>query len=184
MAARRRPGPALDAFRAAARLSALLGDHGAIIGGLAVSAWGFVRATEDVDFVSDLAPSALVRQLASAGVRTELKRGDILEGDIPWVVEGEIDGFPFQIMPPLAPVEWSRARVVPLVQGGALRVVDLDTLLRLKLRAGGPKDLMDVSELLALHPDRLPGARNAAEAYGVSSLLETWIKGRRPRRRR
>jgi hypothetical protein len=173
-----------DPFAGAARLSAVLGEHALLIGGLAVAAWGFVRATEDIELVSDLGPDALRRRLKAAGIATEVARGNTDEGDIPWVVQGRIEDMPFQVLPPLTAIAWDRARIVPLPGGGELRVVDLDALLRLKLRAGGPKDLMDIAELLALYPDREEDARRTAEAYGVTEKLDVWLARRRPRTRR
>jgi len=65
-----------DLARAAGGLSSILGDICLLIGGLAVSAWGHVRATEDIDFVSSLEPEALQELLAMHAIPTELKRGD------------------------------------------------------------------------------------------------------------
>ena len=77
---------------------------------------------------------------------------------------GRRKGTRFEILPELVPLQWDHA--VSLSTGGAiLRIIDLDGLLRLKLRAGGPVDLMDAAHLILQHPDRIATAREAARAY-------------------
>jgi hypothetical protein len=56
-----------------------------------------------------------------------------------------------------------------------LRVVDLDGLIRLKLLAQGPRDLMDVAALMLRHPERVAAAREAARSYGVLERLDQWL---------
>jgi len=60
-------------------------------------------------------------------------------------------------------------------------MVDLSELLRLKLKAAGPKDFMDIAELLAVHPNVTAETHAAAEAYGVGDELKRWLIQRRPR---
>jgi inorganic triphosphatase YgiF len=62
-----------------------------------------------------------------------------------------------------------------------LRIVDLDGLLRLKLRAGGPQDLMDAAHLILQHPDRIATAREAARAYRLEDKLDVWLNDPRTR---
>ena len=164
-----------DLARAAARIAAILGDASLLIGGLAVSAWGHVRATEDVDFVSSSSPDELQRLLAADGIETELERGDVLEGDIPWVLHGRVQDVPFQVLPPLVPIHWENATVVAMPDGGELRVVDLPDLLRLKLRAGGARDLWDVAVLLQKHPSLRDDARQWAKELGKLVELDAWL---------
>ena len=61
------------------------------------------------------------------------------------------------------------------------RVVDLDGLLRLKLKAGGPQDLLDAAQLLRKHPGMVEQIRPVAEAYSEWERLEGWIKDPRLR---
>ena len=174
------PRQAIDPLRVAARLVALLGDRALIIGGYAVAAWGFSRATEDVDLAVDLTAAEAERRLTTAGLEVRKTRGDVHEGDIAWVLSGQAEGVPFQVMPPPVVVDWSRAREI-VIGGARLKVVDLQDLLRLKLKAGGPKDLMDVTELLASHPELTAETKKIAAAYGVGPDLDLWIARRRPR---
>jgi len=159
----------------AVRLASLLPEPNALIGALAVAAHGYIRATDDIDFVSTAEPKEIQARLAKAGIASKIRRGDVLEGDIPSVVYGRADGFRFDVLFPPVPIDWSRTVVLPLSEGSRLRVVDLDALVRLKLRAGGPQDLIDVVHLVRLHREIEERALALAEAYGVRDRLEEWL---------
>jgi Nucleotidyl transferase AbiEii toxin, Type IV TA system len=145
--------------KAAAALLRILGEHRcAIVGGLAVNAHGYVRATRDVDIMAKM-PLAEARKLLRAeGVAARLFKGDARDGEfdclkgVIGVGPRRVDGVPFDILPPLVPFEPERA-VELTVRGAKLRVVDPDTLIRLKLEAGSAKDLYDVAILANLHRD-------------------------------
>ena len=174
------PRRKLDPLRVAARLADVLGERTFVIGGYAVAAWGFARATEDVDLAVDLSAAEAERRLTRAGLEVRKTRGDGQEGDIPWVLSGQMDGVPFQVMPSMLSIDWSGGREVE-AEGARFKVVGLGDLLRLKLKAAGPKDFMDVTELLEAHPELARDTRMAAEAYGVGNVLEHWTAQRRPR---
>jgi hypothetical protein len=173
---RRRP----DLAAAAVRLAGLLGpDECVLIGGLAVGVHGYVRATDDLDFISRPSLAVTRERLRKAGIETRLRRGDILDGGFS-CLEGEIDGVPFDVLPPLVPIAWDRA--LPLdIGGGSLKVVDLDGLLQLKFRAGGPQDLLDATRLVMLHPETEARARELATAYRLLDRLEAWLRDPRIR---
>jgi hypothetical protein len=155
--------------RAALRLAAVLGDgQYVLVGGLAVMAHGYVRATEDVDFVARSLPHAAER-LREAGVVFERRRGDFS------CLKGILDGVPFDVLPALVPIAWESAVPVPFRRGARLWVVDLDGLIRLKLRAAGPQDLMDVAALVLRHPSLRDRARELGVAYKVGEKLEVWL---------
>jgi hypothetical protein len=163
-------------IQAANRLAEILGDACLLIGGLAVSAWGHVRATNDIDFVCRLEPDDIQAKLAAHGISTELKKGDIFEGDIPWVVHGTLSEIPFQILPPLVDVEWDRALIVALPDGIELRVVDFMDLIQLKLRAGGVRDLWDVAMLIQQHPETREEIRELAKSRHLLEDLDRWLE--------
>jgi hypothetical protein len=170
-----------DLERAAIRLASVLGEEAVLIGGLAVSAWGFIRSTDDIDFIARIPAAEVQQRLATAGLDSHVLRGNALDGDIPWCVKGRIEGFAFDILPPLVPVDFDRAVPVPLADGTPVRVVDLETLLRLKLRAGGPQDLLDVAKLLRAHPGLVETTRAVAEKYGVWKQVDRWMRDPRVR---
>jgi hypothetical protein len=173
---RRRP----DLASAAMHLARLLGpDECVLIGGLAVGVHGYVRATDDLDFVSRPSLPVTRERLRRAGLETRLLRGDVLGGGFS-CLKGEIDGIPFDILPALVPIVWDRA--LPLdIGGGILKVVDLDGLLQLKFRAGGPQDLLDAARLVMLHPDSEVRARELATAYRALDRFDAWLRDPRVR---
>jgi len=166
----------------ATRIAAALGEDGVLVGGMAVAAWGYVRATDDVDFVARLAPSRVVERLKTAGIRSRIHRGgDVPDDGIEWCVKGRLDGVAFDVLPPLVPLHLDQAVTIRLAPGRAVRVVDLDGLLRLKLKAGGPQDLLDVAQLLRKHPQMRAKVRPVAEAYGQWQGLQHWLNDPRLR---
>jgi hypothetical protein len=170
-----------DLEKAATRLAEILGDEGMMVGGLAVAAWGYVRATDDVDFVANLTAATVLERLKAAGISASVLKGSVLDGDIEWCIKGKLGEITFDILPPVVPLDFERAVTVTLSQGNAVRVVDLDGLLRLKLRAGGPQDLLDAAQLLRKHPEFLDGIRPVAEAYSEWERLESWLNDPRLR---
>jgi hypothetical protein len=161
--------------RAAVRLARLLGpDDCVLVGGLAVGVHGYVRATDDLDFIARRPLTETRDRLREAGIETRLLRGDSLDGGFS-CVKGEIDEIPFDVLPPLVPVAWDRAVALDM-PGGTLRVVDLDSLLQLKFRAGGPQDLLDAARLVLRHPDTESRALELATAYRARAQFETWLR--------
>jgi hypothetical protein len=158
-------------------------DQCIIVGGLAVAVHGYPRATADVDLVSRLPLPDVRKRLADHGVRAAFRRGDELEGDFD-CLKGTLDGIEFDILPPLVPIDWPNAVEVPLGGGATLKVVDLPTLIHLKLRAGGPQDVLDVAVLLQHHPTEAARAGELATAYGVAAQLQTFTKSPRIRAKR
>jgi hypothetical protein len=159
-----------------AQRDGLLGRYG-LIGGLAVSAWGVPRATKDIDFavaVEPGTPAALAQALDGiyrAGTEEDPLRGVI---SIEMAVEGET--VPIQLV--FFPRTWSNVVFGCLQEftllGCSVPVVDWPILVLLKLYAGGPQDLLDAQELLAVRqpdPRTLDDLRKQAEAVGVSTEL-------------
>lgn len=162
-------------LRIARRLAGMIGpDSCALIGALAAAVHGHVRATRDVDLVTRIPLAEARTRLVEHGVKTVLKRGDVPQGDFP-CVRGILDGVEFDILPPLVPIDWENTVEVPLAGGSNLKVVDLRTLIHLKLRAGGPQDVLDVVMLLQQRPEHLSRARELATAYRVADWLESFM---------
>lgn len=153
-----------DLLGTATRLVEVIGpEHCVIVGALAVAAHGYVRATVDVDLICRLSLAEVVTRLRGAGIEATLKKGDILEGDFS-CVKGTLDDVPFDVLPPLVMLRWEQAETLSL-EGRELKVVDLEALFRLKMRAGGPKDLIDAAMLALIHPEEKEKAVAAAAAY-------------------
>jgi Nucleotidyl transferase AbiEii toxin, Type IV TA system len=163
-----------DLRKAAVHLARLMGpDDCMLVGGMAVGAYGYVRATRDVDFVVRVSLEEVVARLAKQHISTTRTRGDTLEGDFPRV-KGMLDGVPFDVMPPLVSLDWERVVEMPMGKGITLKVVSLEGLIRLKMRAQGPRDLLDVAALVTQHPEQLGLAKELATAYRVADKLDVW----------
>jgi hypothetical protein len=170
----------VDLVAVALRLTRLLGsDDCVVIGTLAVGIHGFVRAPTRLDLMSRRPLARVRKTLREAGIKTCVRRGDVLDSGLRWV-EGEIDAIPFDILPPLVPIAWEAAIRVD-VRGGALRAVDLDGLLWLKFRAGGPLDLLDAARLVMLHPEAETRAQELATAYRALDRFDIWLRDPRIR---
>lgn len=159
-----RPPPSFDLERAALLLADVLGEAGVLVGGMALGAHGDVRATDAVDFVGRVPLTDVRKRLHALGIRATVHRGNVLEGGFD-CLRGTVDGVRFDVMPPLVALDWDRAIEVPMTGKQRLRVVDLDGLIRLNLRAHGPRDLMDVAALVVSSGSRdVPWAVPCASA--------------------
>jgi len=163
----------------------------ALIGGLAASAWGVVRATQDIDLLADSNPSPL-RDLA---LRRRL--GAFLEqrGCTPeWRVGDPDDPIPLLLrigLPrPMALVtdilwahkRWQREalsrRITLRVSRLEVFVLHPEDLILMKLDAGGPQDLLDV-EALVLNPPReldLSSLRRRAVRLHLAKELDRCLR--------
>jgi hypothetical protein len=148
---------------AAALLRFLDDEHSAIAGGMAVNAYGYVRAIRDVDVITALPLTEARRRLREHGVPSRLV-GRRLEGVIA-AGRGRAEGVPFAVLSSRAPV--ATARTVELVvRGQPLRLIDADTLVELQLDTPGPHGVHDVAVLVTLHPELEARALAVASARG------------------
>lgn len=144
--------------RAAAKLLEVLGADCAVAGGVAVNAHGFLRGTRDVDVIVAMPLEEARRRLERHGISVKLFRGDPLDGDfaclkgvIGVAIGGRVQGVPFDVLPQLVPIE-PESMIDLDFRDQRLRVVDMETLIRLKLRAGSVHDLHDIAVLVNLRP--------------------------------
>lgn len=147
----------------------------ALIGGLAVAAWGAPRATEDIDLLADAAPSPeLDASLRQAGFEPEWRRGGP-EDPVPLLLRlRQAAGGP-EVDVICATRRWQheilqRAVRIRVPDGPELPVAAVEDLIVLKLLAGGPRDVADVADLLE-RSGPLPDLDARAAARGVSDLL-------------
>ncbi len=141
----------------------------ALIGGLALSAWGVVRATQDVDLLADTNPSPL-RDLTLRGrLQRFLERRRC---KVEWRVGEPDDPIPLLLRLNLPPptgglavdILWAHKRwqrealsrkVVIRVSRLEVSVLHPEHLILMKLEAGGSQDLLDVEALLSNPPQEL-----------------------------
>ena len=145
-----------------------------VVGGLAVVAHGYGRQTQDLDLVIRLEPNAIrdaFHALAAMGYRPRVpvtaegfadaeqrerwiseKGMTVLNFHSDQHRETPVDVFvtePFDFR-----AEYDAAIVEDVAPGVPVRIVRLETLLRLKQEAGRPQDLADIAELRLLHRER------------------------------
>jgi len=159
----------------------------AVVGAMAASVHGVVRASFDADAVLMLtvqqAPD-LEKKLVLAGFKTELRRGDSTD-PIPALLS-VTDAFRNRVdllvgLRGLEVAAFSRAMVVPF-KGASLRVIGREDFVAMKVFAGGPQDLADAAAAFAAAPESLdmPLLRRLATRYGrdASIALEKLLVGR------
>ncbi len=141
-----------------------------LVGGLAVNAWGYLRATRDVDFVPDPHPENLARLnsllielggkvdvdgklLAASAISTFLRTGDrtLVATEL-----GQVDvlqGLPQ--LPPFAALE-AKAKDVDL-DGLVVRVCSLEHLIQMKRSSERARDRDDLAALEAVQEEDREG---------------------------
>ncbi len=157
----------------------------ALIGGLAVATRGRARTTEDIDFLLSADQvsfeETLPEVLKARGYNVKVFKGkpdDPLKGLIRVYDKKEVTN-----LVDIIPVFWrwqddmvKEAEYISLTKGVDIPVVKLEALVVLKLKAGGPRDLLDAEELLkvasegeGMDKDRL---LNFARRAKVDVMLE------------
>lgn len=127
----------------------------AVCGAGALAVHGIARSTYDIDLLTtDLRAlhDQTWRTLAATDVHVEIRRGDD-DDPLLGVVRATQDGErPVDVI--VGRHAWQTAVVDAAspsrVLGAPVRVVDVPSLILLKLYAGGPQDLWDIEQLLAL----------------------------------
>ena len=169
----------------AERVSQVLEEHGApcaLIGAMALAAHGYPRMTEDVDLATATDPFGVLRKVADAlrseGFSVELSEPDA-QDPLGGVLTVESKGAdPVQVVNFLNPLSTGPSlgadavASATAVQDSGLKVVDLAHLVALKLYAGGPKSIADVSELLERNRDAdIDSIRSVCRAHGLEDEL-------------
>jgi hypothetical protein len=132
----------------------------AVIGAMAASVHGVIRASRDADALLSLTISALPgleARFKAAGFETELRRGDM--DDPIGAVLTLHDKFENRVdllvgIRRFDPAAFSRAIEVPHY-GAPLRFVALEDFVAMKIFAGSPKDLSDATSALQIATEPL-----------------------------
>ena len=134
----------------------------ALLGGLAVSTWGVVRATQDIDLIADCEPSPIRNPALRAKIKKSLEEHNCF---VEWRVGDYEDPIPLLLRVTLPPARarvgadilwahkvWQREAVERAIgvefENTEISVLHPEDLILMKLDAGGPQDLLDVKELL------------------------------------
>ena len=161
-------------------------DQYALIGGFAVSAWGVPRATHDVDFA--LALGAADADALSRFLQAEFEPGesdDPLRGVFRASIALGDHAIPVQLI--LLPRAWDAVafrdvKALPLFDC-TVPVVSWQVLVLLKLYAGGPQDILDAQQILAVRqptPAERQSVAALADEVGLSApwcaLAGQWLQ--------
>jgi hypothetical protein len=154
----------------------------ALIGGFAVSAWGVPRATHDVDFA--LALGASDAAALSRFLQAEFQPGesdDPLRGVFRTSVSIGDQSIPVQLI--LLPQVWNAIVFQDLESlslfGCLLPVVSWRALVLLKLYAGGPQDMLDAQQIVAVRQPTPPERETVAalaERVGLAGAWQSLIR--------
>jgi hypothetical protein len=149
----------------------------ALIGGLAVSAWGFPRATQDIDFLVSIPPPSTLKAfrkgLEEHGFPTKAVHGAPAD-PVPCVVRASRGGIPIDMLVVTRKWEEEAVQAAVSVQLGEARipVVTPEYLIAMKLKAGGPRDLLDARELLSMSEVDMESLRDLARRLRVDRRLD------------
>lgn len=148
----------------------------ALIGGLAVSTWSTPRATVDVDLLllADIENlHSFVVELKKHGLDVELFKGGF-DDPVPYLIRAaHLD---ILVATKALEAESVRQAITVDIGQALIPVVPVEYLLLLKLRAGGPKDLMDARALyLSDHLDN-ELLHALAEQFHCTKLLQKLLK--------
>jgi hypothetical protein len=158
----------------------------AVIGGIAVAVRGYPRGTEDLDLAvcADLnSLRAIAREFQDRGYTITLGEPDA-EDPLGGVLTVEASGAdPIQVVNYANPYRVGSGALASEAVTTAspqlllgLAVVDLAHLIALKLYAGGPKSMLDVTELLARNPDADRNSiRAVCERFGLAQEWDDLI---------
>ena len=161
----------------------------AVVGAMAASVHGVIRASLDADALLAISLSALAgleRSFKAAGFKTELRRGDM--SDPIGAVLTLRDSFENRVdllvgIRGFEPTAFSRTIEVAL-DGESLKFVGLEDFVAMKLFAGGPQDLVDARSALeaAPEPPNVELLQGLAKRYGpetarsLESLLSSFSR--------
>ena len=156
----------------------------AVIGAMAASVHGLVRASVDADVVLSLPSSALgrlERSFAAAGFHTELRRGDAEDPIAAMLLLTDRYDNRVDLLVGLRGLEseaFARTVAVPF-QGGTLRVIGREDFIAMKVFAGGPQDIVDARHAIAAASGTLdlPLLRRLGSRYGhaAAAALEALL---------
>lgn len=153
----------------------------ALIGGFAVAVWGVARATQDIDLAVALGtsePQALAVRLGATYEPGGID--DPLRGVFRISLKCEGQEVPVQLIvlrPEWAQVAFKGVETLTVL-GCSAPVVNWQTLVLLKLFAGGPIDLQDARNIMAVQKPNVidrEGLIAQADALGLAQEVRTLL---------
>jgi hypothetical protein len=149
----------------------------ALVGGLSLSVWGLPRATKDIDIlvalhsINDLGNFSEI--LKEKGLRAKLFRGGISD-PVPYLLKAFDENVPIDMI--IAARKWEYEAVEKAVgvdfKGLKIPVISPELLVIMKLKAGGPIDLLDASGLIRKKDIDMEFIEKKAKELRLSKKLE------------
>ena len=164
--------------QAARRLLEIFDPEGVLIGGICGAIYGVERFTRDVDIAVTMSHDDVLSRLTAAGITATISTSHD-PGDLSWVINGQMEGIDFQILPA---TETGVSNATVILKAG-LRVPDMESFVRSKCIAAGQQDMHDVAALCLMYPELEPFARETAANHGCLEKLESWLSDRRLQQR-
>jgi hypothetical protein len=154
----------------------------AVVGAMAGSVHGVVRASLDADAIMSLATQKLrdlQKRFIAAGFETELRYGDADDPIAAMLVLTDRHENRVDLLVGLRGLEFAafaRAVDVPF-QGETLRVIGREDFIAMKVFAGGPQDLSDARHVIHAARNQLDLGllRRLAEKYGGQTALSLQV---------
>ncbi len=154
----------------------------ALVGGLSVSTWGLPRATKDIDLLVSL-PSvhdlnAFADALKELGLSPEIFRGGQLD-PVPCLIKIIHNDVPVDLL--ITTRKWEDEAITDAVEidyhGTKVPVIRIEYLIAMKLKAGGPRDILDAKELLEIGRADFTLLSELAKRLRVDKKLEKMRRG-------
>lgn len=149
----------------------------ALIGGLSVSTWGIPRGTKDIDLLISLESIRNLRAFSEAleaeGLKPEVYAGGHLD-PVPYLVKVIHKDVPVDML--IVTRKWEDEAVENAIavdfHGIKVPVIPVEHLIAMKLKAGGPRDLLDAEELLNIGGADFKMLTGLAKRLRVTKKLE------------
>lgn len=145
----------------------------AVIGDMAASVHGFIRATTDTDALVSVSPAKLARlqkAFKKARFATDLRHGDADDPIAALLAVSDKHGNRVELLAGLRGLDseaFSRSITVPYL-GSSIRVIGREDFIAMKCFAGGPLDIADARHVLkaAKEPVDLDLLRRLTRRFG------------------
>ncbi len=159
-----------------------------VIGGLAVGIWGHIRATKDIDILSDLKEEILndfKDILQKRGYEIDIRRGDVFD-PVPLLLRITIPedrGGPAIADILIVTRDWERQilknKRLIRYEGLTVNLISVEDLILLKLKSGSPLDQVDAKEVFLINKDEIDmeELKNRARRMKIDRSLERFLKG-------
>ncbi len=156
----------------------------ALVGGLAVSAWSVPRATKDIDFLVSIIGELTVRniQRLKERIKMEFNKTDLIMDNFTKMYVIRIDDELTITDLIIATKKWhlkilrDSVNFSAQIFGASINIAKPEGLIVMKVKAGGPQDIIDVKNLYELEGIDKRKLFLLAKSAGVEKRLRKIVK--------